>query len=155
MKSARHRNLFVLEDFFAGKLHGWGLTHTRFGKLANTFEIGAEGSWDSASKSLSLVERYRFDDGHADTLEWKIRKHDGSTYTGTEKRLVGEASGEQAENWYRWRYTRRVPGKNGAETRLTFDDCFYRLDDKVVMARASVKKFGFRVATISVFYQKR
>lgn len=154
MARAERPRTFVLEDIFSGRLRGWGITRSRFGKLANTFTIDAEGRWDPARKMLSLAETYDFDDGHRDRLDWSITRLGGGAYSGTETRLAGTARGEQSENWYRWRYSRRVPSKGGGETKLAFDDCFWMLDGGAVMAQAAVRKLGFRIATITVFYRK-
>ncbi len=113
---AKSTLVFLPEEFLAGELRGWGMTHSRTGSLANQFKIDAHGEWDAARKTLQLRETYHFDDGHTDVLDWSIVKGPGGHYTGREPRLIGEAKGEQSGNWFRWRYKRRVPGKNGSES---------------------------------------
>lgn len=149
------RKGFVLEKFFNGPVSGWGFTHSRLGKFQNHFTIDAEGKWDPARKKLALVEAYSFSDGHKDTLQWEIEKTSQHRYQGTEPRLKGEALGDQSGQTFTWRYRRSVPAGNGSSSTLSFDDCFLMQDDDVVIATASVSKFGIRIATITAFYLKR
>jgi hypothetical protein len=155
MRNMTSRGIFRLEEFFVGRISGWGFTHSRFGKLQNDFTIEAEGLWDGARNRLSLTEDYRFSDGHRDRLNWDIEKTSQHRYSGMEARLVGKAQGEQSEQSFRWRYRRSVPAKNGSTATLAFDDCFLWRDEDVVIARAAVSKLGFQIATITVFYLRR
>lgn len=143
---------FVLEDWFAGPAEGWGVMQSRFGTLQRQFRIDAHGEWDADSRTLRLVETYRFDDGSEDRLEWSIRRLADGSYEGHEPRLVGAAEGRQAGNAFHWVYTRRVPGSDG--TRFTFDDWFWLQPGGVLIVRASVRRFGVEVATMSVFYRR-
>lgn len=153
-KSAFHRPRLKLEEFFDGSVNGFGFMHTRFGKLAQQFDISAEGQWDAEKQILALTETYQFDDGYRDELKWQISKLSDTRYRGVEPRLKGDAEGEQWAHHFRWRYVRDVPQKGGKSTRLTFDDCFYLQSPKLLMARASVARFGFEVGIISVSYVK-
>jgi len=143
-----------LEEFFDGSVKGFGFMHTRFGKLAQQFDISADGRWDGKGRALALTETYQFDDGHRDELKWRITKLSDARYRGSEDRIKGEAEGEQSAHHFRWQYVRDVPQKGGSSTRLKFDDCFYLQSPNLLMARASVSRFGFEVGTITVSYIK-
>lgn len=149
-----HRPQLKLEEFFEGSVKGFGFMHTRFGKRAQQFDISAEGRWDGKACALALTETYRFDDGHRDELKWRITKLSDTRYRGVEDRLKREAKGEQSAHHFRWRYVRDVPQNDGKTTRLTFDDCFYLQSPNLLMARASVSRFGFEVGIITVSYVK-
>ena len=143
-----------LEEFFDGSAKGWGFTHSRFGTLSQHFDIKAQGKWNEATRTLLLNEVYLFDDGHRDVLEWRITRHSENRYSGTETNLKGEAQGEQSDNHFRWKYVRDVPQAGGGPTRMAFDDCFYLQEPKVLMARATVSRFGFEIGVITVTYLK-
>lgn len=145
---------FVIEDYFEGETLGWGVQQTRFGALRSQFEIRATGTWDAAAQSLSLVEVYTFEDGFIDRLEWTIVKRSATIYRGFEPLVAAPAWGEQRANWFRWHYRRRTPRNGGGRTLLGYDDCFWLQNDGVLIARASVSRFGLEVATLSVFYAK-
>ena len=146
---------FVLEEFFSGRLKGWGLTLGRMGGLQNRFTIEAEGRWDATANTLVLKETYAFDDGHHDILTWTIIKRDEGTYEGRESLVDGTASGEQAGNAFRWQYSREVPNADGTKTKFGFDDWFFLHDDGAHMsAHASLTKLGIEFAALSVFYER-
>jgi len=79
------------------------------GGLQKRCTIRAQGSWDAASQTVTFAETFTFDDGHRDTLHWKIKKLGPGNYSGTDPRPDGEAQGEQAGCAYHWKYATR-PG---------------------------------------------
>ena len=142
----------VLEEFFAGRVEGWGILQSRFGTLRRQFRIEAEGEWDAGTRTLRLTETWRFDDGEEDVLDWTIRRTGPRSYEGHEPSLIGPARGTQAGNAFRWTYRRQAPSTGG--TRLFFDDWFWLQQGGVLIARASVQRFGLEIATMSVFYRR-
>jgi hypothetical protein len=149
------RPRMILEEFFDGQCIGWGIMQSRFGKLQRRFDIAASGEWDEPSGMLHLRERYEFDDGQVDLVSWSISKKSDERYIGREPTIVGDAQGDQGGEWYRWRYRRDVPGKEGSSTRLGFDDWFWLQNPKVLLAKARVSKLNVRTADMTVVYQKR
>lgn len=142
-----------LEEFFSGRLQGWGVTLSRFESFQNQFKIDAEGEWDSAANSLALRETYTFDDGHIDTLTWTILKRDDGSYEGRETRIEGVADGEQSGNAFHWRYSRDVPAKDGSSSKVRFDDWVWLQDADTLIAHASPTKLGVEVSTLNAFYR--
>jgi hypothetical protein len=145
---------FLPEEFFNGRLEGWGVLESLIGGLQKRATISAEGKWDAAAQAVRFTETYRFDDGHVDTLQWTIRKLGPGQYSGAEPRLDGEAAGEQAGCAFHWQYTRETPQKDGSTTKLNFDDWFYRIDDNACMVRGSAGRAGLPFATAHVTYRK-
>ena len=149
------RKSFILEEFFSGKVSGWGFTHSRLGKHQNDFTIDAEGRWDAEASTLFLTEAYKFSDGHRDTLRWEIEKKSAKHYIGSEPHLIDNADGRLSAHAFRWKYRRSVPTKAGGSSRLSFDACFLMQEPDVVTARATVSKLGIQIATITAFYLRR
>ncbi|CAN7694358.1 DUF3833 family protein [Rhizobium sp. LjRoot30] len=145
---------FILEDFFSGRLRGWGIVLTRMGNLQNRFSIEAEGRWEASANTLSLKETYFFDDGHQDHLTWTIIKRSPSEYDGRETLIEGTAKGEQTGNAFHWTYHREVPASDGSKARFGFDDWFFLHDKNRMTANASLTKFGIQVATLNAFYER-
>jgi hypothetical protein len=145
---------FRPETYFPGRSEGWGVMQDRFGNLLRQFRIEAYGEWNADDQVLSLHETYTFTDGQVDRLEWQMRPVGGDRYEGTEPRLEGVAEGVRAGNTFHWRYVRRVPQQDGRERTLFFDDWFWLQDDRVLIVRASVRRFRIELATLSVFYRK-
>ncbi len=150
----RRMPLLRLEEFFSGRLQGWGVTLSRFESFQNQFKIDAEGEWDSAANSLALRETYTFDDGHIDTLTWTILKRDDGSYEGRETRIEGVADGAHSGNAFHWKYSRDVPAKDGSSSKVGFDDWFWLQDADTLIAHASLTKLGVEVSTLNAFYRR-
>lgn len=73
---------------------------------------------------------------------------------GSEDRLIGEAKGQHTKKLFLLRYKRDVPGQGQKSTRLSFEDRFFLLSPKLMLVRASVRKFGIEIAQMTVVYQK-
>ncbi|MCG6203629.1 DUF3833 domain-containing protein [Rhodopseudomonas sp. HC1] len=145
---------FLPEEFFNGRLEGWGVVESLIGGLQKRSTIQAEGKWDAQTQTVHFTETYRFDDGHVDTLQWTIRKLGPGKYSGAEPGLDGEAAGEQAGCAFHWQYTRETPQPDGSTTKLNFDDWFYRIDATGCMVRGSAGRAGLPFATAHVTYRK-
>jgi hypothetical protein len=143
-----------LEEFFSGRLKGWGYTVSRFGSFQNSFKIETQGHYDPGSSTLTMSEFYKFDDGHCDPLNWSILKKSEGEYEGREPSIDGSARGEQRGNAFHWEYSRAVPDKTGERTTFGFDDWFWLVEPKVLCVSASITKLGVEVARLSAFYQK-
>ncbi len=140
------------EDFLAARLEGWGVLERITGGLQMRFTVQAEGRFDGAE--LAFRETWTFDDGHVDTLNWRIRPVGDGRYVGAEYRLDGQAEGDQAGCAFHWRYSRDVPQKDGSSMKLNFNDWFYRIDDRVVMAKGTAGRLGVPFATAHVVYRR-
>ena len=42
----------------------------------------------------------------------------------------------------------------GKEIKITFDDWIFKQDEKIAINRATMSKFGFKVAELTVFFVK-
>ena len=42
----------------------------------------------------------------------------------------------------------------GKDIKISFDDWIFKQDDKIAINRATLKKFGFKVGELTVFFQK-
>lgn len=145
---------FVPEEFFDGRLEGWAVLEGPLGGLQRRASIKAQGSFDASSRVTSFTETWTFDDGQVDTLRWSIQGLDDGRYSGTEPTLEGEAQGERAGCAFHWTYTRNVPGKDGSQTKLDFNDWFFRIDETGVIVKGTAGRLGIPFATAYVTYRK-
>ena len=76
------------ERFFVGELQGWELEVGPLGGIGRRLQVTATGRFDDATQTLVLTEAYRFDDGHVDRLEWRIRNLGDGRYEAHELLLV-------------------------------------------------------------------
>jgi hypothetical protein len=140
----------ILERYFAEPRVGAGVMQSIWGTLQRQFVLSTSGVWSEADRTLTLTERYQFDDGSVDTLAWRIVKQADGRYTGEEPRMVGAATGTQSGNAFHWIY-RRTPA--GARVALDFDDWFWLQPGGLLIARASMGRLGLPFGTMTVVYR--
>ena len=79
---------FLLEDYFNGKTEAWGMFHDRFGNLKRSFKVDILGILDS--DTLTLDEKFVYDDGEKDTRIWTIKILGDDKYSGEASDVVGK-----------------------------------------------------------------
>ena len=142
---------FRPEAFFTGQLEGWGVLEGPTGSLQKRFTVTAEGALEG--DVIHFRETWTFDDGHVDTLNWRIRAQGDGAYTGVEDRIEGEAKGELAGCAFHWTYTRDTPQPDGKSVKLNFDDWFFQIDEAVVIAKGVGGRLGLPFASAHVTYR--
>ena len=85
---------------------------------------------------------------------WRLTKHADGHYTGTADDVVGTARGQTQGNAFRWGYTLALP-VDGKVYHVHFDDWMYLIDDRVMLNRATMSKFGVRLGEITLSFTKR
>ena len=68
--------------------------------------------------------------------------------------MVGTAAGEAAGNALRWRYVLALP-VDGKTWHVDFDDWMFLMDDKVMLNRSVMSKWGFRLGEVTLSFRKR
>ena len=143
--------LFTLEDYFEGKTEAWGMFHDRFGNLKRTFKVDITGTIES--NTLTLDEKFLYDDGEQDSRVWTIKILGNNQYSGTASDVVGEATGISEGNALNWKYKLNL--KVGDSTILVdFDDWMFLQDRNILMNRAEVKKWGLNIGVVSITFLK-
>ena len=141
----------IIEEYLSGNVKAWGVLQNRSGKVTRQFSADLNGSWDG--KQLILKEKFNWDDGEVQNREWKINKIDEHNYEGTAGDVVGKAIGFSYGPAFKFEYVLLVPVK-GKELKITFDDWIFKQDDRVAINRATMTKFGFKVAELTVVFVK-
>jgi len=67
--------------------------------------------------------------------------------------VVGEAQGQTAGNAFRWNYTLRLP-VDGTEYEVQFDDWMFLVDERVMLNRATMSKFGVTLGEVLLSFTK-
>jgi hypothetical protein len=141
----------IIEEFLAGDVKAWGVLQNRSGKVTRQFSANLNGSWDG--KQLILKETFNWDDGEIQNRKWIIDKIDENNYEGTAGDVVGKAKGYSYGPAFKFEYILLVPVK-GKEMKITFDDWIFKQDDRVAINRATMTKFGIKVAELTVVFVK-
>jgi hypothetical protein len=141
----------IIEDYLSGNVKAWGILQNRSGKVTRQFSASLNGTWDG--NQLILNEKFNWSDGEVQKRQWKINKIDEHNYQGTAGDVVGTAKGFSYGPAFKFEYVLLVPVK-GREIKITFDDWIFKQDDKVAINRATMTKFGIKVAELTVFFIK-
>ena len=141
----------IIEKYLSGNVKAWGVLQNRSGKVTRQFSAKLNGKWDG--KQLILDEKFNWDDGEIQTRQWQITKIDDNKYEGTAGDVVGKAKGYSYGPAFKFEYVLLVPVK-GKEIKITFDDWIFKQDDRVAINRATMTKFGFKVAELTVVFVK-
>ncbi len=144
---------FILENFFSGQISAWGLFEDPFGIIRKRFTCKITGKWDDKLKTLKIKEDFLYDDGVKENRNWELLKKSSNCYVGTTDNVIGEAVGYTAGNTFHWKYTFELK-LFGNKTRVQFDDWMYLQDNNIIINKAKMKKFGFKLGTVILFYKK-
>ena len=141
----------IIEEYLSGNVKAWGVLQNRSGKVTRQFRADLVGKWDGSK--LILNEVFEWSDGEKQTREWSINKIDEHNYEGTASDVVGKAKGYSYGPAFKFEYVLLVPVK-GKNIKITFDDWIFLQDKKVAINRATMTKFGIKVAELTVMFLK-
>ena len=141
----------VIEEYLSGNVKAWGVLQNRSGKVTRQFKADLNGEWDGSK--LVLNEVFNWNDGEKQTRQWVINKIDEHNYEGTASDVVGTAKGYSYGPAFKFEYVLLVPVK-GKNIKITFDDWIFMQDDRVAINRATMTKFGIKVAELTVMFVK-
>ena len=141
----------IIEEYLSGNVKAWGILQNRSGKVTRQFSADLNGSWDG--KQLILDEKFNWSDGEIQNRQWQITKIDDHNYEGTAGDVVGTAKGYSYGPTFKFEYVLLVPVK-GRELKITFDDWIFMQNEKVAINRATMTKFGIKVAELTVMFVK-
>ncbi len=141
----------IIEEYLSGDVKAWGVLQNRSGKVTRQFSADLNGKWNG--KELILDEIFNWDDGEVQNRQWKIIKIDENNYEGTAGDVVGKAKGYSYGSAFKFEYVLLVPVK-GKEIKISFDDWIFKQDERVAINRATMTKFGFKVAELTVVFVK-
>ena len=141
----------IIEEYLSGNVKAWGILQNRSGKVIRQFSADLDGKWDG--KQLILDEKFNWSDGEIQNRQWQIKKLDQHNYEGTAGDVVGKAKGFSYGPAFKFEYVLLVPIK-GKNIKIKFDDWIFKQDEKVAINRATMTKFGFKVAELTVMFVK-
>lgn len=141
-----------LRNYFNGTLDAHGIFQNRSGAVVRRFHVLIEASWEGDTGVLD--EHFTYSDGETQRRVWTITRHGRGQYTGTAGDVVGEAVGEARGNALRWRYVLALPVGDKVY-KVDFDDWMFLMDDRVMLNRSVMSKFGIRLGEVTLSFYKR
>lgn len=140
-----------LRNYLDGSLEAWGMFQDRDGQVVKRFQVKMVGTW--SNNVCRLEEDFKYSDGSTQRRVWTVTRLDANHYTGTADDVVGSATGEAFGNALNWRYTLALPvGKKVYNVK--FDDWMFLMDNEVMLNRAVMSKWGFRLGEVTLEFRK-
>ena len=140
-----------LRRYFDGPLSAHGIFTDRAGKVQRRFSVQMVGRW-SGNEGV-LEEDFRYADGKTERRVWRLTDHGGGRYSGRADDVVGVAVGVAAGNALNWRYTLARP-IDGRVIEVQFDAWMFLMDDRVMLNKAVMSKFGIRLGEVTLTFTR-
>jgi hypothetical protein len=134
-----------LKAYFNGPMTAHGMFQDRSGKVVKRFVVTMRASWNGDTGILD--EHFRYSDGTTQQRTWTIRAAGQGRYTATAADVVGPATGRVAGNALQWNYVLALP-VDGRVVNVTMDDWMFLIDDKVLLNRTRMSKFGVHLGDV-------
>ena len=149
---AAEKPLLDLKTYFDGELVAHGIFTDRSGKVVRRFVVDMTGTWNGNQGTLD--ERFTYSDGKTERRVWRLTDEGGGRWSGRADDVVGVAEGRSAGNALNWRYTLKLP-VDGSVYEVQFDDWMYLMDERVMLNKAVMSKFGITLGEVTLsFYRK-
>lgn len=152
---AAERPTLDLRRYFNGPLTAHGIFTDRGGKVLRRFTVAMTGRWNGDQGVLE--EDFSYSDGKKERRVWRITRLPGDAgtdrYVGTADDVVGQAQGRAAGNALQWQYTLRLV-VDGKPIDVQFDDWMFLIDDRVMLNRARMSKFGIHLGDVTLSFTK-
>jgi hypothetical protein len=151
---AQEKPSLDLKTYFDGTLVGHGLFMDRAGQVQRRFVVTIKATW--AGDVGTLDEDFVWSDGEKEKRVWTLRPVAGQPgrWTGTAADVKGEATGIVAGNALNWTYTFMLKTKEGKRYDIDFDDWMFLIDEKVMLNRAVMTFWGFRVGEVLISFNR-
>ncbi len=140
-----------LRDYFNGRVMAYGVFQDRSGQVVKRFTVEMDCTWQGDKGTLD--ERFTYADGSTQRRIWRLTRQADGRYTGTADDVLGVASGQVAGNAFNWTYTLKLPVDDSVYE-VQFDDWMYLIDQKVMLNRATMTKFGIRLGEVTLSFVK-
>ena len=141
-----------LPQYFNGTLIGHGMFQSRSGEVQRRFVVSIKASWNGDVGTLD--EDFTWSDGKKEKRIWTLRKTGENRYIGTASDVIGEAVGVVSGNALHWQYTLKLPYKDST-LEVQFDDWMFLIDERVMLNRAVMSKFGVDLGEVFISFQRQ
>lgn len=149
-----------LRRYFNGTVDAYGVFTDRFGKVRRRFTVVMQCSWrGGAGREQGILdEDFLYSDGSREKRVWQLQREPGAggqgRYRGRAADVVGEALGEEQGNAFYWSYVLRLP-VDGRVFEVRFEDWMYLIDERVMLNRASMGKWGLTLGEVTLTFVRR
>lgn len=149
---ASEKPVLDLQQYFNGTLDAYGVFTDRSGIVVKRFTVVMQCTWQGNEGVLD--EDFTYSDGTKQKRIWRIKKLADGRYTGEADDVVGTALGQARGNALNWSYTLSLP-VGGSVYQVQFDDWMYLMNDRVMLNKAAMSKFGVHLGEVTLSFTKR
>ena len=142
---------FDFRNYFNGHIDAWGIFTDRSGKVVKRFTVDMNCQWQNQQGVLH--EDFLYSDGSRETRIWTINDQGHGVFSGTAGDVVGTAQGQAKGNAFHWRYTLALP-VSGRILNVAMDDWMYRMNERVILNKTSMSKFGVHLGDVTLSFSK-
>jgi len=140
-----------LQQYLNGRLDAWGIFQGRSGEVKKRFHAVIDASWQGDTGTLD--EHFSWSDGTTSRRVWTLVRQPDGSFHGTADDVVGTAIGTVAGNALRWQYVLALP-VDGKTYHVNFDDWMFLMNDKVMLNRSYMSKWGFNLGEVTLSFVK-
>lgn len=153
---AAEKPVLDMRQYFNGTLDAYGVFTDRSGKVVKRFTVVMTCNWQGplGAETGTLDEDFTYSDGTKQRRIWTLKRQPDGRYLGTASDVTGTAQGEEKGNAFRWGYTLQLP-VDGKVVEVQFDDWMYLMSDRVMLNKAQMSKFGFKLGEVTLSFVKR
>jgi hypothetical protein len=138
--------------YFNGTLDAHGMFQDRSGAVIKRFVVVMRCSWQGDTGTLD--EDFTYADGSKQKRVWTLKKTGANTFSATAPDVVGAAQGVVAGNALRWQYVLAQPVGDKVYN-VDMEDWMFLIDDKVMLNRTAMSKFGVNLGSVTLSFTKR
>lgn len=139
------------EEYFLGTTFASGLVQDRSGKVVSQFVVDMRGHFEG--KVFVLDEAFTYANGERQHRQWRITPTSDGRYTATAGDVIGTGKAQASGLAFNMDYVLALP-LDGRTWHIDVDDWIYRQPDGSAINHAIMRKFGFKVAEIVLYFRK-
>lgn len=149
---AQERPVLDLRDYFNGTLDAHGVFTDRSGVVVKRFTVVMKCEWTGNEGVLD--EAFTYSDGTLQRRVWRLTALPDGRFSGRADDVVGVAQGQQSGNAFQWAYTLSLP-VDGRVIEVQMDDWMFLIDNRVMLNRAAMSKWGVHLGDVTLSFTKR
>jgi hypothetical protein len=141
-----------VEQYFNGTLDAHGMFQDRSGAVIKRFVVVMRCSWQGDTGTLD--EDFVYADGSKQKRVWTLKKTGPGRFSATAPDVVGTAQGVVSGNSLNWKYVLALP-VDGKIVNVAMDDWMFLIDQKVMLNRTAMSKYGFNLGNVTLSFTRR
>jgi fermentation-respiration switch protein FrsA (DUF1100 family) len=149
---AKEQPRLEVDQYFNGTLDAHGMFQDRSGAVIKRFVVVMRCQWQGDTGTLD--EDFVYADGTRQKRVWTLKKTGAGRFSATAADVVGTADGIVSGNSLNWKYTLALP-VDGKIINVQMDDWMFLIDQKVMLNRTAMSKYGVNLGSVTLSFVKR